>query len=224
MANLMIQAEPRSELGKNANRRLRARGKIPAVIYGPGFDATSISVDPDEVDRILQSETGHNTIFELEIGGNSRQVLIKDYQLHPVTDQLMHADFQAIAMDQLMEFEVRIEIAGVPKGVRNTGGVLDMVLREIKLECLPIDVPDRIRIDVTELEIGDAIRVADLQVDTSKVTVLSEPDLVLVTVVPPHVEKEPEVVVVEPVVEPEVIRKGKVEEEGEARPGAEEEE
>lgn len=216
MPEFRVWAEPRKELGKNANRRLRAGGKIPAVVYGASFASAAVSVDPKDLYRILHSESGRNTIFKLDIAGENRDVLIKDFQVHPVQGNLLHADFQTIALDQLMVFEVPVEVVGVAKGVKETGGVLDMVVRQIELQCLPRDVPDRIRLDVASLEIGDSIRVAELQVDASKITVLSDPDLVVVTVVPPHVEKEPEVVVEAVVAEPEVIKKGKAEEEEEA--------
>lgn len=211
MAEMIIQAEARNQFGKNVSRRLRVEGKIPAVLYGHGSETMAVTVDPDDVHRILYSETGHNTIFKLSIDGQSKDVLIKDYQLHPVLGQLIHADFQTVTMDEAMVFEVPIEVEGIPKGVKEDGGVLDLVLREVRVECLPRDVPDRLHVEVADLEIGDSIRVEKLQVDPSRITILSEPELVILTVVPPHVEKEPEVVVEEEVAEPEVIKKGKVE-------------
>lgn len=219
MADITIQAEIRNEFGKNVNRRLRSKGRIPGIIYGKGTGSVAVSVDPKDVHRILQSESGHNTIFKLDVDGSAKDVLIREYQLDPVLDKLLHADFQAIAMDEIRVFEVPVEALGVPKGVKEVGGVLDIVMRQIELECLPRDVPDRLRVQVSHLEIGDSIRVQELQVDTSKVKILSDPELVVLTVVPPQIEKEPEVAVEEAVAEPEVIKKGKVEgeEEAEAR-------
>ena len=222
MAEVIIEAEQRKEFGKNVSRRLRKEGKIPAVVYGHGSEAMPVTVDPKDVHSILHSETGHNTIFKLNVNGKSTDVLIKDYQLHPVLDELMHADFLTVTMDEAMAFEVPIEVIGTPKGVREEGGVLDLVLREVKVECLPRDVPDRLHVEVEGLQVGDSIRVERLKVDTSKITILSEPKWVILTVVPPHIEKEPEVVVEEEAVEPEVIKKGKGEEgEAEKRPESE---
>ncbi|MGH9339741.1 MAG: 50S ribosomal protein L25/general stress protein Ctc [Acidobacteriota bacterium] len=213
MADITIQAEERQQFGKNVSRRLRTHGRIPAVVYGQALKSTSVVVDSKDLHRILHSETGHNTIFKIQINGNATDVLIKDYQLDPVKGTLLHADFQTVSMDEVMEFEVPIEVLGTARGVQLTGGVLDIVMREIELECLPADVPDHIRVDVSALEIGQAVRVADLQVDTSKIQILSEPTQVVVTVVPPHVEKEPEEVTVEAeAAEPEVLKKGKAEE------------
>ncbi len=210
MKDLTIQADQRTQLGKNANRRLRTAGKIPGVVYGHDFEPVSVTVDPKDIHRILYSESGRNTIFKLQLPDVVKDVLIRDYQLDPVKGNLLHADFQTVAMDEMMEFEVPIEVVGSSVGVRN-GGILDIVLREIEVECLPADVPDNIEIDVSALEIGDMVRVEDLKIDTSKITVLSEPELVVLNVAPPAVEEEPEEVE-EAVAEPEVIKKGKTEE------------
>ncbi len=213
MKDLVIQAEQRNLLGKNANRRLRTTGKIPAVVYGHGFEAVSVAVDPKDIHRILHSESGHNTIFKLQLPDATKDVLIRDYQLDPVKGHLLHADFQTVAMDEVMVFEVPIEAVGNSIGVKN-GGILDIVLREIELECLPSDVPDSLEVDVTALDIGDVVRVEDLQFDSSKITLLSEPDLVVLNIASPAVEEEEEEAE-EVVAEPEVIKKGKVEEAGE---------
>jgi large subunit ribosomal protein L25 len=213
MQDLKVQAENRQEFGKNASRRLRTRGKIPGVLYGQGMDPVALSVDPKEIVRILSSETGRNTIFKLEVGADAKNVLIRDYQLDPIKGTLIHADFQAIAMDEVRVFEVPIEMVGVPKGVKEGGGIVDFVLRQVEVQCLPADVPDHIRVDVEALEIGDAVRVENLRVDASKVEILSDPELVIITIVLPYVEKEPEVILEEASAEPEVIRKGRGEEE-----------
>jgi len=216
MADLVVQAENRTEFGKNVSRRLRAQGLIPAVVYGGDFGTVHVSVDPAEIVRILSSESGRNTIFKLEVGDQLAEVLIRDLQIDPVKGTLVHADFQTVAMDVIREFQVRVEIQGTAVGVRTDEGILEVVMRDIDVECLPRDVPDSIAVDVTELEIGDAVRVSDLTVD-SKTSVLSDSELVVVHVVPPRVEVEEEVeeeLEEEEGVEPEVIKKGKAEEEG----------
>jgi len=215
MAEITVQAEERQEVGKGPNRRLRTQGKIPAVLYGQGLETLSVSVNTGDVDQILCSETGHNTIFKLQVGSNSTDVLIRDFQLDPVKGTLLHADFQVVALDKKMTFAVPVQTMGTASGV-TAGGTLDIVLREIELECFPSDVPDHIPVDVTELEIGDSVRVEALQIDLSKISVLSSPDLVILSIVPPQVEEEPEVIEEEEELEePELIKKGKAEEEEE---------
>lgn len=217
MLDVRISAEVRKDFGKNASRRLRQSGKIPGIIYGRDYQNQNIAVDPKDIVRILESESGHNTIFSIDVDTGSTNVLIRDYQLDPVKGTLIHADFQKISMDEVMEFDVPVQALGTPKGVKEHGGVVDVVLREVKVECLPSDVPDNITIDVSELEIGESLRVEDLQIDTSKITVLSDADLVVITLVAPRVEAEAPVAVEEEVAEPELIKRGRVsEEEGEA--------
>ncbi len=211
---VVVEATRRNEFGKNSNRRLRTTGRIPGVIYGRGLDPVPVTVDPRDVSRILHSDTGRNTIFKLNIEGTARDVLIRDFQLDPVRDSLVHADFQAIAMDQTMTFQVPVEMVGEAKGVKAAGGTLDLVMRTIEVECLPGDVPQSVTIQVDELEIGDAVRVRQLKVDETIIKILSEPDLVLLTVSAPVIEEAPPAPVAEgEAVEPEVIKKGKGEEE-----------
>jgi len=213
MAQLTVQAEERQKTGKGANRRLRMQGKLPAVVYGQGLETLAVSVNAQDVDLILHSEAGHNTIFQLQVSGKLTDVLIKDYQLDPVKGSLLHADFQAVALDQKMTFAVPVQVEGTAQGVI-AGGVLDQVLREIEVECLPTEVPDHIPLDVTELEIGDSVRVEALQLDSPKISLLSAPDLVILSIVPPQVEEEvEEIVEEEELEEPELIKKGKAEEE-----------
>ncbi len=215
MANVIVDAEVRRERGKNASRRLRHAGRIPAVLYGRGLEPVSLTVDPKAVSHVLHSETGRNTIFSLQYDGNPRNVLIREFQLDPVKGSVMHADFQAIAMDEVMTFQVPVQALGTAVGVKN-GGILDVVMKEIEVECLPADVPDHVRVDVSGLDVGDSVRVESLQVDTSKITVLSEPGQVVVTVVAPHVTaEEEEAPELEAEAEPEVIKRGKAEEEAE---------
>ena len=216
MSEVIVTAEERTELGKNANRRLRLGGKIPGVVYGRGLDPVSIAIDPSDLIEILESDSGRNTIFALDTGKESKEVLIKDLQLDPIKGTLVHADFQYVSKDQVMEFQVPVELVGEAEGVKTHGGIMDVVLREIHVQCLPMDVPDNIRVDVTDIDIGGSIRVSELEIDTTNVTVLSDPELVVLSVLAPRVEEEPEVVVEEEEgVEPEVIKKGKEEEEAE---------
>lgn len=210
MAQMMLRAEKREKTGKGPNRRLRAAGRIPGIVYGRGMETLQVSVNPVDVVKILTSGAGRNTIFTLSVNGLETNVLIRDFQLHPVKGSLIHVDFQQVTMDEKMIFEVPVEIVGSARGVK-AGGLLDQPLRRIELECLPRDVPNEIVVDVSELDMGAAVRVSDLQLDRSKLRVLTEPDVVVVTVLAPRVEAEVEAAPAE-VAEPEVIRRGKVEE------------
>ena len=222
MANMTIEAQERTELGKNANRRLRARGRIPGVVYGRGIDPVSVSVDPKEVFRILHSETGHNTVFKLKLDERSEDVLIRTFQLDPVNGILLHADFQTISMDEVRTFQVPVDVAGTAAGVK-AGGILDVVLREIELECLPREVPEHLQIDVSPLQIGESVRVEELMVDTSKITILSDPDQIILHILAPTIREEEEIEEEEEMAEPEVIKKGRVEEGAEEPSEAEDE-
>ena len=209
----VLKAQARSARGKNVNRRLRTTGKIPAVVYGPGRQPVAISIDPDDVMNLLHSEAGRNTIVGMSVdGAEQNNAMLKDYQLDPVQGNLIHADFLEIAMDRILQLEVSIDLVGEAEGVKIGGGIMDFVTRSIEVECMPSDIPESIKVDVSALNINDYIRVKNLQTD-SKVKVLSEPEVVIVTVVPPAKEEEPEEEVVE-TAEPEVIKKGKTEEEG----------
>jgi len=209
----VIQAQVRTPGGKNANRRLRKAGKIPAVVYGRGNPPIVVSVVPEEVQAILHSETGRNTIFSISVDGSEQNnAMVKAYQLDPVKGSLIHADFLQIAMDRLLELTVNVEITGEAEGVKLDGGIMDIVTREIQVECLPSDIPESIRVDVSHLKINDYIRVKNIQTD-AKVRILSDPEVVIVTIVPPIKEEVP-VEVAPEVAEPEVIKKGKVVEEG----------
>jgi large subunit ribosomal protein L25 len=213
----ILEGLKREGFGKNEARRLRARGRIPAVLYGgqkAGEAATPIAVDPKTLMRILHSESGVNTLISLSVDGTSTRVLVREYQLDPVTHKLLHADFYRVAMDRMLTVTVPIVVKGEPKGVKQQGGILDFVHREIEVECLPGDIPERIEIDVSELLLGHAIRVRDLAQDP-KWKPVTEGDVMLVHVMAPKAE-EPEPAAAEPAAvtapaEPEVIKKGKVE-------------
>jgi len=214
MSQIKVEVQRRTPGGKNANRRLRSSGQIPAVVYGPGKQSVAIMVYPQHVTDILRSESGRNTIFTVSVDGKERaNAMVKDYQLDPVKGKLIHVDFLEIALDQLLELTVNIEIVGEPIGVKLDGGIMDIVTRAIEVECLPADIPESIKVEVSHLKINDYIRVKDLPADP-KVKILSDGEIVLVTIVPPIKEEVPVEAPAEGA-EPEVIKKGKVAEEGE---------
>lgn len=216
MSQIVIEAQQRVPGGKNVNRRLRKSGKIPAVIYGRGRTPRALAVDPDVVSDILHSESGRNTIIALRIdGGEPLNAMVKEYQLDPVHGRLIHTDFIEIAMDRLLEVSVDIETVGEAEGVRVGGGLLDVVTRSVTVQCLPSDIPDSIPVDVTDLKINDYVRVKNLP-GNPKYKVLTDPEVVLVTVAPPIKEEAApaEAVAAEPA-EPEVLKKGKAAEEPE---------
>ena len=190
MASMVVEAEPRSSFGKGPNRRLRASGKVPAILYGSAKEVVALAVDPKQVVNIIRSHGGVNTIFELSVKGvkGSESVMIKDYQLEPVEHALLHADLIRIAMDKEMTLSVTIELIGTAEGVKTGGGMLDFVTRSVDVSCLPKDIPETIVADVTELEIGDYIRVSDLEVPRG-VTVISESNVVLAHVLAPKAEE-----------------------------------
>ena len=218
MPDIVVAAESRTDTGKNVNRRLRTRGLIPGVLYGAKKEAVPVAVSPKEITSILRSKTGENTLFDLEIGGSRRKVILKEFQVEPIKGSLLHADFYEVALDKAIEVKVHIEVVGVPVGVKVEGGLLDFVTRELEIECLPSDIPEKITVDVSELGMNQSIRVSDLKIP-EKVTMLSEPDLVVVHVVPPRAEEEAAAPAAEGEAaaagaEPEVIKKGKAVEEG----------
>src|SRR5262249_8201761 len=148
---------------KNAARRVRVEGKIPAVVYGAGKDSQSVTVDPRQVTRILHSETGHNTIFDLAMaGGEATKAMIVDWQYEPIKGKLLHIDLKRIGMDKVLRVKVPIVLKGEAAGVKQDGGILEQILRELEIECLPGDIPNHIDADVTELVFGKVLRVSDL--------------------------------------------------------------
>lgn len=213
-----LDAVKRETRGKNEARRLRSSGRIPAVLYGNDGerrDATPIAVDPKVLMRILHSESGVNTLIALRLeGAPDARVLVREYQLDPVTHHLLHADFYRVAMDKSITVTVPILLRGEARGVKQQAGLLDFVHRDIEVECLPGDIPEHIDVDVSELMIGQGIRVRDLAAD-ARWKPVSDPDMLLAHVIHPKAEEEPapaaEVVAVAAPVEPEVIKKGKTE-------------
>ncbi len=214
MSAIVVEAQKRIPGGKNANRRLRNSGTIPAVIYGPGKESIAVSVDPGKLKEILFSDSGRNTIFTVTVDGSEgTNAMVKDYQLDPVQGRLIHADLFEIAMDRLLELTVNVEITGEAEGVKVDGGIMDIVTRSLLVECLPSDIPDSIKVNVSHLKINDYIRVKNIEADP-KVKILTDPDVVVVTIVPPIKEEAPPTEAPAETAEPEVIKKGKTLEEG----------
>jgi len=211
--SISLEAKPRTGKGTNDSRRLRRDGLIPVTLYGAG-DTASGTVGRRELAAILRSSSGRNTIFTVSLGSEATPVKIADLQLHPVHGQLIHADFMRISLTEKSEFEVPLKIIGEAIGVRQSAGLLDVPTHTLSISCLPGDLPDSIEVDVSHLQIGDHLRVSDLKIDSEKIEVLADPELLIATVVPPRVEEEPVVEAApEGAVEPEVIKKGKTEEE-----------
>ena len=220
MAEIVLNAEGRVERGKNASRRLRRKGLIPAVVYGGKDQAVSVSVDPKTLKRVLRSEAGRNTILTLDFGGAKTSAILKSWQVDPIKENFLHADFYRIAMDVAIRVTVPIATKGEAVGVKVDAGILEVILREIEVECLPGDIPERIEVDVSDLKLNGAIRVSDLPL-TAKVKILEDPDQVVLHVVSVKEEVAP-VAAAAPVAEgeaaaapaePEVLKKGKKEEE-----------
>jgi large subunit ribosomal protein L25 len=217
-----LTIEKRDGRGKNEARRLRASGRIPAVLYGAEKGkALEIAVDPKALLRILHSESGVNTLIGLEgmsEAGRDARVLVKEYQLDPIDHRLLHADFYAVAMDKMLTVTVPIVLKGEPRGVKQQGGILDFVTREFEIEVLPRDIPESIEVDVTELLIGQGVRIRDVATG-AKWTPVSEPDTMLVHVIALRIEEEPAAAdaaaAAAPAApaEPEVIKKGKTDKE-----------
>jgi large subunit ribosomal protein L25 len=215
----VLDATERTSRGKNEARRLRARGRIPAVVYGGKDGGKPIAVDPKMLAKILRTEQGANTLIALNVpGAGNARVLVREYQLDPVTHELLHADFYRVAMDKLLRVQVTVVPQGEPKGVKQQGGVLDVVHRQIEIECLPADIPTHIEVDVSELMVGQSIRVKDIATNP-RWKAITDAEMMLLHVIIPKVEEVP--VVAEAAAagaaaapaEPEVIKKGKKDEE-----------
>lgn len=206
---------------KNAARRVRAAGKVPAVIYGAKEPSVAIELDPKQVLRILHSASGHNTIFDVEVGEARAKAMIVDWQYEPIKGSLLHVDLKRIAMDQAMVVEVPVQLEGIPVGVKTEGGLLEQVLREVEIECLPGDIPAHIAIDVSGLHINDSIRVSDLPHE-GKFKFITDEDATVahVVVIKEEAAPTPDAVAAAAPAEPEVVKKGKQEtEEGAADKG-----
>ena len=214
-----VVATPREgKFNKNAARRVRVAGKIPAVVYGAGQDSVAVTVDPKVITRILHSESGHNTIFDLNIeGGNATKAMIVDWQNEPIKGKLLHIDLKRIAMDKVMQVSVPVQLIGIPAGVKTGGGILEHVMREVEIECLPGDIPSHIDVDVSNVELHGVVRIADLP-HSGKLKFLADEDATVAHVTIIKEEAPAEVAEAAPA-EPEVAKKGKTET-AEAAPAA----
>jgi large subunit ribosomal protein L25 len=211
----LVEASTREAgANKNDNRRLRRAGKIPAVVYGAGQAPVSLVVEPKQITKILHSKAGHNTIFDLKVAGDTSKVMIIDWQYEPIKGSIMHIDLKRIAMDKPIVVSVPVVLTGTAAGVRTQGGILDQVLREVEIECLPADIPTAIEADVTNLIFGQVLRVADLpHGGTVKFLTGDDQTVAHITAVKDETAATAETAAAT-TAEPEVIKKGKPEEEG----------
>ena len=220
---ITINAEPRETRGKNEARRLRVRGLAPGVLYGANGPSVALAVSPKEVSKILRSSTGHNTIFTLALaGGESTPAMIVDWQSDPVKDSLLHVDLKRIDLTKRIEVKVRVQTTGEPQGVKIQGGLLEVITREVEIECLPNEIPDSFTVDVSQLMIGQNLRAGDIPL-TGSMKLISAAEQVIAHCVAMKAEEEPAAAVEGAVeaaapAEPEVIKKGKKEEEPEVAP------
>ena len=214
MKTIELNVEKRASQGKGEARRMRAQGQIPAVVYGAGKPTVPISVDHKALSQAFRGGAGDNAIFLLKLGGSeqSRHAMIKEFQRDPVSRKPLHIDFVRVMMDTKIRLKVGIEVQGIAKGVKTEGGILDFVTREVEIECLPGNIPQHLPIDVSELSIGDALRVSQIP-PIEGVEIVDDPDKVVVHVTHPTREAEPAVAAAEAapeITEPEVLKKGKV--------------
>ncbi len=208
-----VVATPREgKFNKNAARRVRVAGKIPAVVYGAGQDAVAVTVDPRIITKILHSESGHNTIFDLNVEGAAvAKAMIVDWQHEPIKGKLLHIDLKRIAMDKMMRVSVPIQLTGTASGVKNQGGILDHVMREVEIECLPGDIPGHLDVDVSGLELHGVIRVSDLP-HSGSIKFLGDENATVAHVTVVKEEAPAPEVVAAASTEPEVAKKGKTDE------------
>jgi len=216
-----LEAVKREGRGKNEANRLRAAGRIPAVLYGAKKDGkapegVAVAVDPKQLLRILHSDSGANTLISLKVEGAESRVMVKEYQLDPVTHGLLHADFYALAMDKAIVVTVPIVLKGEARGVKLQGGMVDFLTRDIHVECLPADIPTHIDVDITELNLHDAVRVRELVTEGTRWKPITELDTMIVHVVMPKAEESATAAAADAATataaEPEVIKKGKTDE------------
>ena len=216
---ITIEAQPRELRGKNEARRLRASGSVPAVLYGAGRDSVAVAVNPKEVNRILHSKTGHNTIFDVAVtGGETTPVMVVDWQNDPIKEYLLHVDLKRIDLSARIRVKVPIHTVGDPKGVKLQGGLHELITREIEIECLPDEIPEEFTVDVSELMIGQSVRAGEIPL-VGSTKLLSPADSVISHVITIKVEAEPvaaEAAAPAAAAEPEVIKKGKKDEEAAA--------
>jgi large subunit ribosomal protein L25 len=208
----VVAAKPREgKFNKNAARRVRVAGMVPGVVYGAKEPSVAVELDPKQITRILHSDTGHNTIFDLEIGTSRAKAMIVDWQYEPIKGKLMHIDLKRIAMDKAIRVSVPILLEGIPVGVKMQGGILDQVLREVEIECLPGDIPSHIDLNVTGLGLNSSVRVADLPHGKLKFITDESATVAHVVAIKEEVAPTVDAVVAAAPAEPEVAKKGKVE-------------
>lgn len=215
---VVVDVEPRTETGKNACRRIRAQGKIPGNVYGLDGPVFMVAVSPKRLDEVLRLESGRNTLFKLRMGDSRPDAMIRELQRDPVSERMLHVDFVRVDPKKAIHVSVPIRLVGLPTGVKNEGGVLDFVHRQVQVECLPGNIPEHLDVDVSELHMNQNVTVANLGVSTG-FRVLDAPESIIAVVVAPRAEEvaEPAAATAEvAAAEPEVIKKGK-----EAEPGAE---
>jgi len=211
MSDIVVSAEARTQRGKNEARRLRARGRIPAIVYAPQKENLAVSVSPRELAAVFKTGAAESTLVDLELDGKKRKVILKDYQVHPVRSEFLHADFYEVALDKPITVKVHVELHGIPVGVKTFGGLLEFITRELTVSCLPLDIPKKFEVDITPLEIGGTVRAGSIPMPPN-VTLLTHDDHLVAQVVAKHAE---EVVEAAPdataavAAEPEVAKKGK---------------
>ena len=216
MPEVVVAKAREGKFNKNAARRVRVAGKIPAVLYGSGHDPVAVEVEPKQISRILFSESGHNTIFDVEVTGlAAAKAMIVDWQREPINDRLIHIDMKRIALDKALRVKVRVKLQGIPVGVKASGGILDQVLREVEIECLPADIPASINVDISNLELYGTLRIGDLP-HSGKIKFLNAEDATVAHVVSIREEVAPAADVEAAAAaattgEPEVAKKGKPE-------------
>jgi large subunit ribosomal protein L25 len=220
MSDIVVVAETRDQRGKNEARRLRAKGRIPAVVYAPNKENLNISVSPRELAAVFKTGAAENTLVDLDLGGKKRKVILKDYQVHPVRPEFLHADFYEVALDKPIHVKIHIELQGVPVGVKTHGGLLEFVTREILVSCLPLDIPKKFVVDVSGLDMNGEVRVSAIPMP-DRVKALTDGDQLVAHVVTKH-EEEAAAAPAEgaTAAEPEVAKKGKAPAEGDAAKAA----
>jgi large subunit ribosomal protein L25 len=226
MEQIIVEGKPRTERGKNAARRMRQSGEVPAVLYGGKSGPVALAVNTKQFSALLRSESGQNTVFQVRLPTGDEPAMVKDWQVDPVKGGLLHVDMLRVAMDVRIRVRVPVHTFGEAQGVKLQGGVFETVTREVEIECLPSEIPGEFRVDVTEFVIGKQLRAGDLPLDAQKMRLVTDPQRVIAHVVALRVEEEKpaEAVAAEAAApaEPEVIKKGKKEEEGEEVAEAEE--
>ncbi len=191
MATVELKAKARTETGKGVARQTRLEGSFPAVLYGEGEEPRPLSVDYKDFYPVIRTAAGENVILDLQIEGSKQgpcKAIIRDIQYHPVRREILHIDFQHISMTKEITIDVPVEVVGEAVGVKTGGGILEVILREVEVECLPVNIPDAIRVDVTALEVGDSIQVGDLTVENAKI--VTDPESTVITIVAPTVVEE----------------------------------